>query len=82
MYSLVSLVDFLDKHRNRLTGDQVSQIMKRAEGFSNPDSFHEGALGMIFEDAELVRQFLAEVPKLEVEIPPDIEFGFSPMSML
>lgn len=89
MYSLVSLVGFLDKRRDRLTKDQVENIMRRAESFSHPDSFHEGTIGMIFEDADLVAEFLTEAPKIanreelaEREAFFAAEFGNSPMGML
>lgn len=83
MYPITSLVAFLDKRRNRLDGGQISQIMNRAESFTDTEEFHEGVIDMIFEDAELAVEFRREAPKIpDADTLLQIEFGSSSMGML
>lgn len=85
MYPITSLVAFLDNRRNKLDGDQIPEIMKRAESFTDTGSeeFHEGTVDLIFEDAELAAEFRREALKIpDADALLQIEFGSSSMGMM
>lgn len=83
MYRIQSLVEFLDNRRNQLTGDQISEIMKRAESFADTDEFHEGTVEMIFGNADLATEFRRQaLETIDTDTLLQVEFGSSPMGML
>lgn len=82
MRSIESLIAFLDKRRDQLTGDQISQIMDRAQSFTETDKFHEGVIDMIFENAGLAEEFRREISETaDTDMLLQIEFGSSQMGM-